>query len=165
MLIIEICHGPERAGGYTIGCAVGYAPNNECDQHIVCNTCGRPVSDDFPPSYGCHYDPSVIAWLREAPMPEPPPIVRAPKSVYFAQAPNGEIKIGTSCEVPRRLASLGYTLRVRLRLLATTPGAYSREREMHARFAACHLHGEWFAPAPELLAFIETLKNATERAA
>jgi hypothetical protein len=41
------------------------------------------------------------------------------------------------------------------------PGGRRAERELHRRFEAHRLRGEWFAPVPELLAFVETLASAS----
>jgi hypothetical protein len=86
---------------------------------------------------------------REAARP-PGPVV------YFIQAEGGgPIKIGvTTGSAETRLASLQTGSPVKLRIVTTTPGDPALERKLHHRFAAHRLHGEWFSPAPELLAFI-----------
>jgi Meiotically up-regulated gene 113 len=40
------------------------------------------------------------------------------------------------------------------RYCPVVPGTLQTEREIHAKFAAHRLHGEWFEATPELLAFI-----------
>jgi hypothetical protein len=77
-------------------------------------------------------------------------------AVYFAQDEfRREIKIGFSTQVQYRLNLLGYAGFTRVTLLGWVPGGPKVEREMHAKFAQFALGGEWFEPAPELLAFIE----------
>jgi hypothetical protein len=49
---------------------------------------------------------------------------------------------------------------VRLSILALTTGARDVERSYHERFAAHRLHGEWFAPHPDILAEIDRLTTA-----
>lgn len=70
--------------------------------------------------------------------------------VYFAEHA-GRIKIGTSREVHKRMATLGVTL------LASEPGGYAREAQLHRRFADCHIAGEWFEPSDDLLDYIAGL--------
>jgi hypothetical protein len=78
------------------------------------------------------------------------------RDVYFVQAgPAGLIKIGVSADVERRLAGLRTHSPVPLSLLGVWPSAgKSGEQQLHARFAAHRLHGEWFQPSPDLLAHI-----------
>ena len=42
-----------------------------------------------------------------------------------------------------------------LTVLAAIPGGRKDEIELHTRFASLRVRGEWFAAAPELVAFIE----------
>lgn len=79
--------------------------------------------------------------------------------VYFIQdGEHGDIKIGWSVDPDRRLRDLrvAHATRSRLRLLAAIPGHRKLERELHERFAPCRGEGEWFAPVPELLAFLKS---------
>lgn len=67
-------------------------------------------------------------------------------------ANRGLIKIGTSRN--------GVDDRVRLfrlDLLATEPGSYSRERELHVKFERERAHGEWFRPTGRLIAHVNSL--------
>jgi hypothetical protein len=73
--------------------------------------------------------------------------------VYFAEA-DGRIKIGWSRKVATRVAQLQTGSPVPIKLLGVTPGGRSLERELHHRFAADRLTGEWFTATPELLACI-----------
>jgi hypothetical protein len=41
-----------------------------------------------------------------------------------------------------------------LRLLAIETGRHAREAELHERFAADRMHGEWFRPSASLLSYI-----------
>jgi hypothetical protein len=74
--------------------------------------------------------------------------------IYFIQDTAGNIKIGHANNVQGRFRSLQTAHAHKLRLLATIPGSQFDERRLHKRFAAHRLGGEWFRPAPELLAFI-----------
>jgi hypothetical protein len=78
--------------------------------------------------------------------------------VYFVQATSGAIKIGLATDVKRRLATLQTSHPEKLSLLATRLGGRVRERAYHAKFAEHRLHGEWFAPHPDILAEIERLQ-------
>lgn len=76
--------------------------------------------------------------------------------VYFIRSgEHGLIKIGRALDVEARLRSLQTGSGEVLRLLLAIPPGGPREDELHARFAEHRRHGEWFDPAPELLAFIE----------
>lgn len=80
----------------------------------------------------------------------------AKPSVYFVRC-GDRIKIGYSENVTKRMASLASAFASPLTLLATMPGPPSLERELHAKFAAHRVRGEWFRRAPDLDAFIVEL--------
>lgn len=77
--------------------------------------------------------------------------------VYFIQSASGGIKIGSARDIGRRMKELQTAHPVKLEVLASTTGGQPVERAYHERFAAARLHGEWFSPAPEILAEIERL--------
>lgn len=79
------------------------------------------------------------------------------REVYFIEAVGtGRIKIGVANCARSRLKHLDGPCPVELRLLGVLPTdkAGALEKELHARFAEHRVKGEWFAAAPELLAFI-----------
>jgi hypothetical protein len=82
---------------------------------------------------------------------------------YFLQGDDGgPIKIGSTRSDPHlRAASLqtGYPFG-RLRVVGLINGPQRLERELHKRFRALQMIGEWFRAAPELLAFIAALPSA-----
>lgn len=81
--------------------------------------------------------------------------------VYFIQqGTDGPIKIGHTKNVDRRLRSLSTGSPVALHVLALTPGGEREERALHRRFDSLRMQGEWFAPAPELIAFIAAQTEA-----
>lgn len=76
-------------------------------------------------------------------------------AVYFIQAGDGgPIKIGVGNDPVGRLANLQTGHHELLTLLATVPGDAEVEAELHEAFARHRLRGEWFDPAPAILAFI-----------
>ena len=78
--------------------------------------------------------------------------------VYFVQAGDGgQIKIGFARDVSSRLVKMRVDCPIPLTLLAAIEGDAKFERDLQERFAAHSTRGEWFAPAPDLLAFIATL--------
>jgi hypothetical protein len=78
--------------------------------------------------------------------------------VYFIQVvPDGPIKIGCAHDVIARLIDLQIGNHCELRLLTTMWGGSNQEAALHRRFAEHSRRGEWFHPAPELLAFIAAL--------
>lgn len=74
-------------------------------------------------------------------------------TIYFGWG-RGLVKIGTTRLDPAvRAQTYGVTL------LATEPGSYTRERELHRWFAEDQAHGEWFNPSERLLAYIAALPD------
>ena len=81
-----------------------------------------------------------------------------PLTLYFVQAgpATGPVKIGSTTNLARRLAVLRNANAEPLTLLASLPiRSAADERAIHGRFASHRLSGEWFAPAVELLDYIE----------
>jgi hypothetical protein len=70
------------------------------------------------------------------------------------------VKIGfTSGPLQNRLATIQTGCPEPLVVYASIPGAMRLERELHRRFAASRLEGEWFRKTPELLGYIEQIKK------
>lgn len=84
--------------------------------------------------------------------------------VYFIQFPGlSYVKIGTTLDLRGRLKSLQSSVpNGFLEVLATTPGGYSVESELHVRFAHLRREGEWFELRDELADYIATLGSAEE---
>lgn len=78
--------------------------------------------------------------------------------VYFIRAHTGHIKIGHSSKVLQRYADLQVSWPVPLELLAVVVGTHRLEKQLHEKFAEHRVQGEWFNPAPELLAVIDQAK-------
>ena len=75
--------------------------------------------------------------------------------IYFAQFPNGTVKIGSSVDPRCRMKKFRSEYRVELSILAVKPGGPREEYRIHRRFAHLRFPGtEQFRPAPELLEFI-----------
>jgi hypothetical protein len=91
------------------------------------------------------------------PRPEPPKPPVIASWVYFIVA-GKKVKIGTAKNPLKRHASLQCGSPVPLRLMAQTPGDTRLERELHDRWDAHRLHGEWFRLVPEIVAFIREVK-------
>lgn len=83
---------------------------------------------------------------------------RDPRFVYFIQAVSGgPIKIGVGSDPASRLLALQPGNPEQLRIAGVIRGGgYARERDLHTRFRASRLYGEWFEPTPELLTLIES---------
>ena len=77
---------------------------------------------------------------------------REPGSVYFMRI-GQTIKIGFSTNVKQRARALGAD-----EVLATMPGTRALEKTLHAKFGPYWLRGEYYEPAPELLAYIAKIK-------
>lgn len=83
--------------------------------------------------------------------------------VYFIQAlEGGPIKIGytSSKSAKNRLANLQTAHAQKLVVLATTER--HEEADLHERFKSLRLAGEWFKPAPTLVAWIQRNARVTE---
>lgn len=80
--------------------------------------------------------------------------------VYFFQARSGgAVKIGSTSNVRRRLGEVQTGHQEELRILGVCRGGTRFEMELHERFAAYRLHGEWFAPTRELLRLIRAVRR------
>jgi len=76
--------------------------------------------------------------------------------LYAIQAgESGPIKLGVATDPRRRLKDLQVAHHEQLHLRAAWPGHRPEERDLHEHFARIRMSGEWFAPTPELTAFVE----------
>lgn len=76
--------------------------------------------------------------------------------VYFIQAiSGGPIKIGFTRNLTTRLAALQNSHPERLIVVAAFPGGPAEEGELHHKFKAVRVNGEWYEPSSDLLAEIE----------
>jgi len=81
--------------------------------------------------------------------------------VYFVRSEgDGSVKIGFSVRPSLRVQQLRTSSPHALILIAIMPGDKRDERALHRRFRSARIHGEWFRPVPELLAFIEAKSEA-----
>lgn len=77
--------------------------------------------------------------------------------VYFMQDASGDIKIGRSVNIARRLRSF-LTANPNIRLLVDISGGAKVEKNLHRRFAYLHTRREWFHSGKALLEFIARLR-------
>jgi|GEM_PF-5585144 len=83
--------------------------------------------------------------------------------VYFLQAgETGPIKIGTSQNPRKRIASLRTATAEELRVLKIVKGSKTLETTLHDRFTSIRKRGEWFLPTQELLDFITSLPEVSD---
>lgn len=75
--------------------------------------------------------------------------------VYFVEAENGLIKIGRADGLRQRLSCLQGASPIALKLVAAVYAWPGLEAELHARFKADRVRGEWFTPTPRLRMVIE----------
>lgn len=91
-------------------------------------------------------------------------------SIYYIHRA-GHIKIGYTTQLAKRMTALARGGDKRpacvgigpLELLHHHTGGPASERQLHRKFAAFHVTGEWFRAAPELLAHIDRLKHRQGR--
>lgn len=81
---------------------------------------------------------------------------RSAEYVYFLQALiGGPVKIGKAADPTARLEYFQRAYPYHLQILGVIAGGADHlERELHRRFAASRLLGEWFEPTDELINFI-----------
>lgn len=75
--------------------------------------------------------------------------------LYFIRARSGQVKIGRSCSVERRFATLRLMSPVPLELLGVLAELGEEEAAWHAAFFADRLHGEWFKWSEEMAGAIQ----------
>lgn len=78
--------------------------------------------------------------------------------VYFMQAGDGgAIKIGFTgnASIAGRLRGVQVGCPEKVSLLGVVAGDAALERRFHKAFAWCRIRGEWFAPRPRLVKFIQ----------
>lgn len=82
-------------------------------------------------------------------------------TVYFVGPEGGPIKIGFARRLEYRLKDLRTMNAFPLIVHASVTGTERDERAYHKQFKAHRLHGEWFAPHPDILAEIARLQETT----
>lgn len=127
-----------------------HACSRECWERVKWSPDGKVY---LPDSHERHAERNRESAARRA--SPPPPAPRKRTYVYFAQrGDNGPIKIGVSGNVKARVSALQTAVAEPMRLLASVVGTRAMEAEIHSHLHAHRLKGEWFNPAPELLAYI-----------
>lgn len=82
--------------------------------------------------------------------------------IYFVRNGfDGEIKIGVTTNLKKRLETIQIYCPNEAVLLATLNGDSKKERELHALFSDFRKRGEWFFPSNKLLNYIRTYANIT----
>lgn len=75
------------------------------------------------------------------------------REVYLIQPINGGlVKIGSAESATARLDQVQFMSPVPLHVVATIAGGYAVETELHRRFTADRVRGEWFHPSKQLFA-------------
>lgn len=81
---------------------------------------------------------------------------------YVRRADTGEIKIGHSCNMPQRMATLRSEVGP-IEILATTPGGKVEEQALHRRFEWFSTRGEWFVSSTALTSHIRNIVDGGKR--
>ena len=74
--------------------------------------------------------------------------------VYFIREQEGAVKIGHSRDAGKRLRMLQTANSSQLDIIGVVAGDRSLEAELHQRFSASHIRGEWFHYTREVAKFI-----------
>ncbi len=77
-----------------------------------------------------------------------------PRLVYFVQSDDGRVKVGCARRPSDRLKSLQTGSPRPLRLVGLAVGGRVVERHLHKVLFADRITGEWFNPAPVVLAVV-----------
>ena len=99
---------------------------------------------------------NIKAQLREIYGPLKAPRPKREQFVYFIECA-GLIKIGVSVNPETRLASIQTANGHTARLLATVPGGTRLERQLHEKFKASRVGGEWFKPTNEIREYLREI--------
>jgi len=82
------------------------------------------------------------------------------RMIYFIQATNGSIKIGSCIDIKIRMQTLQTGSPLQLTLIGLFYEEKNfKEKEIQKQFNYCHNHGEWFSPDKNLIIFLERKKN------
>lgn len=82
--------------------------------------------------------------------------------VYFIGPVDGPVKIGFTNNLHGRYRDLKYMSPSPIHVWTYVFGTFALEKQYHARFKACRLHGEWFDRTEELVAEIDRLSMAVD---
>ncbi len=85
--------------------------------------------------------------------------------VYFIREQGGAVKIGHTRDVGGRLRSLQSANSRQLTVLGIVAGDCRLERELHERFFASRIRGEWFDYSDDMADFIRTVAVPHEQGA
>lgn len=133
-------------------CKCGRGPYRKSGRN--CNFCNAEANRKYRLSLKTPLELARV-WRAERRRAEIPSEKARIGFVYFIQAGNGgDIKIGFSVSPGRRLAALQTGSAMHLSLLGVVAGPQSFELAVHTKFRAHRVKGEWFRPAPDILAFI-----------
>lgn len=78
---------------------------------------------------------------------------------FMGIEPAGPVKIGITYDITRRLRHIQMACPYEVSLIADFPGSRSIEAELHRRFAAHRMKGEWFNRVDEIMDEIDRLKG------
>lgn len=133
---------PKRRSQRCCDTACGHAYAN-ASRHLrirECQRCGRLTLGSFPKPF-CSQRCKRYSRLKDSGL------------VYFIQAgDDGPVKVGRSADPRDRLMQLQTSHFAVLHLRAVVAGGPRLEGELHRRLRDHRLLGEWFSPAPEVLA-------------
>lgn len=101
-------------------------------------------------------------WLEDTKPPKPPRPKRGFVYLIGTEGDDAVVKIGFAVDVDDRRATLQTSSHRALKVLATVKGTLATEKEIHRRFAADHIRGEWFRLSPEIVAFIAAAAQRSE---
>lgn len=80
--------------------------------------------------------------------------------IYFLQSEtNDRIKIGYTVDIHNRIQGLQTEKKDKLVLLLMVPGNFGYETFLHKMFKQHNIEGEWFNPDPEILEYMDNLKE------
>jgi hypothetical protein len=81
--------------------------------------------------------------------------------IYFLQS-GDRVKIGYSRDPKKRIEAIARSSPHECKLTCLVAGEVVDERELHERFGAFRIHGEWFFLSPEIQSFIKDRESELE---
>jgi hypothetical protein len=147
--------------------------------HRAGDLCGQPATETIGDVALCpHHFQRALGWFYRRKIELPEQVQREAsaarlraahqarleaeaRSIVYAtrRTSDGLIKIGTTAHYRKRMTDLRAE-HGELRLFLAMPGGYREETEIHGRFTALWVEGEWFRPGRPLLWWILRMRGA-----
>ncbi len=116
------------------------------------NLTGRKLRQAGTP-FSAAYD-ELERWLKDTVPPKRPRAKSGFVYVIGMEGDNSAVKIGFATKVDDRRSTLQTSSHRELKVILSIKGTRDREKDLHQRFAADHIRGEWFRRTEAIEKFI-----------